>query len=116
MGRYFGTVGYAIAEERMTTDNPPQHTGIWEDRIVEKRYYGDVTNWTNRWASTENVNDDVALTVTISVVADAFAYQNFSRIKYVEFEGAYWKVTSIIPQRPRLILHLGGVYNGPTAN
>jgi len=116
MGRYFGKVGYAITSERMTTDNPPQPTGIWEDTIIEKQYYGDVTNWTSRWTSTENVNDNLSLTVTISIVADAFAYQNFSHIKYVEFEGVYWKVVSIIPQRPRLILHLGGVYNGQTEN
>lgn len=115
MGRYFGKVGYGITAEKMTTDTPPQHTGIFEDTVVEYSYYGDVTNNTSRWTTQDSINDDKTITVTISILADEFAYQNFSRIKYIEFMGEKWKVTSIIPQRPRLILHLGGVWNGNEA-
>lgn len=112
MGRYFGTVGYAISTERMTTDVPPQHTGIFEDVIVEKEYYGDATNLSSRWSSGDQVNDNLQINVNISILADAFAYQNFSRIKYVEYMGVKWKVEKITPERPRLILTLGGEYNG----
>lgn len=115
MGRYFGKVGYSIMSEKMTDDVPPKHTGIFEDTIVEQEYFGDVTNNTSRWTSQDSVNDDKTITVTISILADEFAYQNFSRIKYIEFMGEKWKVTSIIPQRPRLVLHLGGVWNGNEA-
>lgn len=115
MGRYFGKVGYSIMSERMTNDNPPKHTGIFEDTIVEQYYYGDVTNNTSRWTGQDNVNDNKTVTVTISILADEFAIQNFSRIKYVEFMGELWKVSSIIPQRPRLILHISEVWNGNEA-
>ena len=36
-------------------------------------------------------------------------------IKYVEFMDSLWKVTSVDMQYPRLVLSIGGVYNGPQA-
>ena len=113
MGRYFGKVGYAISAERMTDDDPPRHTGIYEDQIVEREYYGEVIKNTSRWNRSEYLNDNLTVNTSISILADEFAYQNFSRIKYVEWMGVKWKVESITPEHPRLTLNLGGEYNGP---
>lgn len=112
MGRYFGKVGYAISVERMTDDDPPRHTGIYEDQIVERQYYGEVIKFTSKWNRAEYLNDDLKINTSISILADEFAYQNCSRIKYVELMGVKWKVDSITPERPRLTLTLGGEYNG----
>jgi hypothetical protein len=35
-------------------------------------------------------------------------------MKYITYEGVRWCISSIQVQRPRLIISLGGVYNGPT--
>jgi hypothetical protein len=34
-------------------------------------------------------------------------------MRYVEWMNARWKITSIDVKRPRVILTIGGVYNGP---
>ena len=102
--RFCGKVGYLTTEET--------RPGIWEDIIVERTYRGDVLNNKSRWEKTEYVNDDIGITSDISILADAFAYQHFSQIKYVEFMGAKWCVNSATPERPRITLTLGGLYNG----
>ena len=47
-------------------------------------------------------------------MADSYAEENFFAIKYVRWMGARWVVTNVEVRRPRLILNLGEVYNGPT--
>ena len=108
MAKFCGIVGYV--ETREKEDQP----GVWEPVITERTYMGDVTQMANSWnTSTETTNDDFMPNNQISVVADPFAYQNFRFIRYVEFMGAKWKVTKATVQRPRLVLTVGGVYNGP---
>ena len=107
MSKWFGKIGYSISEET--------EPGVWEPTIVEREYYGDVTsNRINRQNSGE-VNDRINLANVISIVADPFAYQNCSKMAYAEIMGAKWKITDIEIQHPRLILTIGGVYNGKQA-
>lgn len=105
MAKYFGSVGYAEIKET--------RPGVWVDGITERQYYGDVTRNMRRWQSSENLNDDLTVNNQISIVADPYAYQNFHAIKYVTWMGSRWKVSNIEVQYPRLILEVGGVYNGP---
>lgn len=108
MAKWCGKVGYAITDET--------EPGIWEETIIEREYYGDVISNRYKRQNSENVNEDINLTITISIVADPFAYQHCANMAYVEYMGAKWKVTDIDPtQRPRLILTIGGVYNGEQA-
>lgn len=105
MAKWYGTIGYA--ETKQTSP------GVWRDEITERKYSGDVIRNSNRWsASSESTNDDLNINNQISILADPFAYQNFHSMKYIEFMGAKWKITSVDVQRPRLILTIGGVYNG----
>lgn len=107
MAKYYGTVGYV-----MTVEDPPE-SGIWAEKTIERHYYGDTIEWTSKYsAAVDSTNDNIDITNQISIVADAFAYQNFQYIKYVEYMGAKWKVSTVKVQRPRLILSTGGVYNG----
>jgi hypothetical protein len=48
----------------------------------------------------------------ISIVADAFATENFGYMKYAVVKGVKWRITDIQVQYPRLILMIGGIYNG----
>lgn len=105
--RFHGNIGYGE-----TVETAP---GVWEDTIVERSYYGDVVRNYRRLQETENLNDDISVGNSISVVADAYAYQNFFNMRYISWNGQLWKVSEVEVQRPRLILQLGGVYNGPKA-
>lgn len=104
MNKFYGKIGYAITKE--TTP------GVWVEQIIERSYYGDVIRNIRRLQSSENLNDDINVSNEISIVADAFANQNFHSMRYVEYMGTKWKVSSIEVKYPRLILSMGGVYNG----
>lgn len=105
MARWFGVVGYGTPTQTVS--------GVYEDKITEVQYTGDIIQNTSRWsASSDSTNDDLNVNNRISIVADPFAYQNFHSMKYVEFMGTKWKITNVEVQYPRLILTMGGVYNG----
>jgi hypothetical protein len=105
MARFFDKVGYGTPGELVD--------GVWSDSITERDYYGEVLNTTRFLQESDKVNDDIRLQQRISIVADAFAVENFARIKYVSWMGTLWEVTSVSLERPRLLLTVGGVYNGP---
>ena len=107
MGKWYGKIGYAI-----TVETEP---GLWEEQIIESSYYGDVTTDRRKRQNSGGVNDDINLSNVISIIADPFANQNCSNMVYIEFMGAKWKITDIEVQFPRLILTIGGVYNGEQA-
>lgn len=105
MARYHDVIGYGIESELVD--------GVWADNnITERAYYGDVLSTTRYYESAEKVNDDLRLTQRLSILADAFAYENFSLIKYAMWMGTAWQVTAVTVDRPRLQLTLGGVYHG----
>ena len=102
--KFYGVVAYAITEEVIP--------GKWKERIVEKQYRGDITRVSRRLQSSDKVNDDIRINNEIRILADAFAYQNFQNIRYVVWMGTKWKVESVTVDRPRLVLEIGGEYNG----
>lgn len=102
--KWFGKVGYGFEKETSP--------GVYEIEFIEREYYGDVTNLYSRWVNSENLNDETKIDCKISIIADQFAYEKFPFIKYVEYMGHLWKVSDISPNRPRLALTLGGLYNG----
>lgn len=102
--KYFGNIGYGVTEET--------RPGVHKPRIVEREYYGDIVRNSRRLQDGSKVNDDLNINIILSIVADPFAYQNFHQIKYAEYMGAKWKATSVEPKYPRLMITLGGVYNG----
>ena len=106
MPKFFGKVGFG-----MTQETSP---GVWVDKITERDYRGDITKMVRRLEGSEYLNDNLTVSNTISILADAFANENFFAIRYVQWEGARWKISNVEVQRPRLILTLGEVYNGPT--
>ena len=104
MAKFYGVIGYAIQKETAP--------GVWKDQIVEKNYRGDVILNQQRWQQNEGVNDNLTLDNSISIVADAFAYENFGYIKYIVWNGHKWKIQSLSVNRPRIVLQIGGPYNG----
>lgn len=106
MAKYYGMIGYATFENSVP--------GVTEENFVERPYYGDVLQNYRRLQDSRNVNDDVTLTMRISIVADPYAYENFHNIRYATYMGVKWKVNTIEVANPRIVLNLGGVYNGET--
>ena len=106
MTRFFGRIGYGESIETAP--------GVFQDHIVEYSYYGDVVRNTRNLRQGENLNPDLSVQNSISVVADAYANEHFFAIRYVEWAGVLWTVDNVEVQSPRLLLRLGEVYNGPT--
>lgn len=104
MAKFYGKIGYAS-----TVETKP---GVHEEQIVERSYYGDLIRNTRRLQSADKVNDDINISNEISIVSDPYATNNFHTMRYVVFMGTKWKVSNVEVSYPRLILTLGGVYNG----
>ena len=101
--RYSGRIGYFE-----TVETQP---GYFEEKITPRRYQGDVVRTTKRNQLTTNVNDDIMVNNSLSIVADPYAREHFFQIKCAEWQGTWWEVTSVEVQFPRLILELGGPSN-----
>lgn len=108
MAKYFGKIGFADTIETVP--------GVWKDQIIEHEYYGDITRNMGSYRSnqTNELNENINVSNQISILADPYAFHNFQSIRYIEWMDTRWKVSRVEVQYPRLILELGGVYNGDT--
>jgi hypothetical protein len=107
MARFAGKVGYGISTDK--------GHGVSDLVITERTYMGDVMVNSRRIIEGEKVVSDIQTSNSLSLVVDEFATLYFHAIRYVDWMGVLWVVRSATVQRPRLILTLGGVYNGPKA-
>jgi len=105
MARFHGRVGFGESSE--------VKPGVHADTIIEHLYYGDVVSNRRGLQQGENLNKELTVGNSISIVANAYASEHFFAIRYVEWAGKLWTVTDVEVQAPRLILQLGEVYNGP---
>lgn len=108
MAKFAGIVGYAHQAVEV-------RPGVWVEEIVERFYYGDVLRNSRGLAEVERVNLDISVGNSISIVADAYANEHFFAIRFLEWAGSAWTVTDVTVEPPRLLMRLGGVYNGPRA-
>jgi hypothetical protein len=104
MAKYHGKVGYAELNETAP--------GVWSETIIEREYNGDLLQNSRRLQTTDQVNSDLTISNRISIVADPFAITHFHTMRYAEYAGVKWTVTNAEVAYPRLVLTLGGVYNG----
>lgn len=105
MAKWFGKIGYVSYVQTAPS--------VWRDQETVYEYFGDIKRNTSSWRNNpDSTNDDLTIDVQVSIVADQFAYQHFSSMKWIELYDAKWKIVKVEPQHPRLILTVGGVYNG----
>lgn len=104
MAKFYGVIGY-----ESTAETTP---GVWVEDITERFYYGELVRNTRRLLSSESLNDNINVANEISILSDPFANENFHSMRYVEFMGTKWKISNVEVQYPRLVLTIGGVYNG----
>jgi hypothetical protein len=106
--KFHGKIGYGES-----TEISP---GVFADVIVEYFYYGEVIRNTRALRQGAELNEDIQVANLISIVGNNYALENSFAIRYIEWAGELWTVANVEIQRPRLLLTLGEVYNGPTAS
>lgn len=105
MAKFKGVIGFAETVEK--------EPGVHVETIVQKTYSGDLHRYSRKLEPSGNINDNINISNEISIIADAYANNHFHAMRYVEFAGAKWKVSNVdATKRPRLVLTLGGLYNG----
>lgn len=105
MSKFYGRVGYVHTEETAP--------GVCQEIAIEKLHRGDLIQNLQRPQANGEVNSSITVSNEISIVANPYALENFHSIRYVEYMNSKWAVTSVQVRYPRLILSLGGIYNGP---
>lgn len=88
--------------------------GVYKPEIIEKAYTGDVIRNSRRFDVVNNQqNKNLTTSNRLSIVSDLYLQYNWPSIKYVLWNGVKWEVTSVdVISYPRVLLDLGGVYNG----
>lgn len=107
MARFFGAIGYVLQEETSPD--------VITEKPVERFYKGDLERNTRKLEKSDELNDNVDISNQVSILADPYALNHMFAMRYVKWMGAVWKITSVEVKQPRLILTLGGVYNGKVA-
>lgn len=102
--KWSGKIGFVETKEA--------RPGVWENVTTERNFYGDVIRDIRKNQSSGQVNDDINISNRISIVSNSFVRDNLSFMKYIEFMGAKWKITEVEVQYPRLVLTIGGLWNG----
>lgn len=109
MAKFSGYIGFAKAVEN------PVGSGVYVDSVIEKQYKGDLLKNYVKWQGNDKVNKDISLSNQISIVSDSFANGNLQCMKYVKWKGTYWEIDSVSLEYPRIVISIGGVYNGVKA-
>ena len=104
--RFSGKVGFVMTRETSAD--------VWEPRVTERTYYGDVLARKVRFENGESTNSNLTIGNDISIVADKFAKENLGYMRYVTLGGRKWTVTSATIAYPRITLVLGGLWNEQT--
>lgn len=108
MALFYGPIGF------VETVEDPAGSGIWIEVPVEKNYRGEIQRNTKRWDSGDKINPNLNISNSISILADPYVSNHLNAIRYIKWLGGYWEITSVDVEFPRLLLSIGGVYNGPT--
>lgn len=104
MPRYAGKIGY------YTGNRIQSEPGVYEEEVKERPYRGDIQRVSRKTANGETVNPNVSVNHQVSIVGDAYAFNNFFNIRYVWWAGVKWLVGTIEVARPRLILYIGSEF------
>lgn len=106
MAKFFGKIGYS------NTVDDPTRPGISIEEIIEKTHSGDIRKNFNKWVEGDDLNPDITISNKVSIVANSFSIDNLHKMRYIILKTGIWEITSAEIIRPRIILNIGGVYNG----
>lgn len=105
--KFSGKIGFWIRD----IETKP---GVYKPGIIEKPYTGDVLRNVRTFQSVENQqNENLKVNNRLSIISDLYVQKNWASIKYVLWNNVKWSVKSVdVSNYQRVILELGGVYNG----
>lgn len=103
MARFYGKVGFVFGHVEITP-------GVWKPAMAERSYFGDVMKRRLSWEKGESINDNIKIGNQFSILADEFAERNMYAMKWIEWKGIKWKISSVEIERPRMILTISDVY------
>lgn len=104
MAKYSGLVGYSTQAETAP--------GVWKTVDNSRLMKGDFYMESSRHQSGDKVNDDISLNHRISLMADEWVMKNYPLMRWIEIDGIKWEITSVELKRPRIVVNVGGLYNG----
>ena len=104
MSKWHGYIGYIHQEE-----TAPE---VYIPSVIEREKSGELLKNRQQITSGYGANPDVRVQNQISIVADQFDRTNLQDLRYLIWDSQYWAVESAIVEPPRLIVTLGGVWNG----
>lgn len=104
--KFVGRVGFFVGEEETTP-------GIIRPVIEERHYVGEVIRNNRRFQSvSDSQNDNLTINNQISILSDLYVQTNWNSIRYIVWNNERWKVNQVELAYPRIILEIGGVFNG----
>jgi len=105
VARFYGAIGI----KRPAVEITP---GVYKITIDERMMVGDILNKPVRWSGGELSQDSVKANHVVSLIASESMMEDFTEVAYIIWQSKKWTVTSVEYVRPRVLLTLGGVYNG----
>lgn len=106
--KFYGIVGFYVGD----VETAP---GVWKQKILKKTYVGELKQNIRRWQTEDQQNEKLRVNNSITILSDLYARQNCNSIRYVIYNGIKFKVSSVTINYPRIILEIGGVYDGEDA-
>ena len=106
MAKFHGLIGFVTVEESETAP------GVHSEVVTERPCSGDILRNTRRWENSQKINEDLNIDNRFSILADEYVITHSYAMRYLKLGEVSWKILSFEIERPRIILTVGGVYNG----
>lgn len=104
MAKYAGNMGFVVETE--------VSPGVWSATEIIRKVRGDIIGAGHSYDGGNRINDNITLQHRISVVGDSYLLDHFHELRWVEVRGIKWEVSGVSFSRPRLVITLGGIFNG----
>lgn len=108
MAKFYGQIGFGFEEE--------VSPGVFDYVVVEKPYFGEVVRDALDSVGGSTVLGERKTANAFRIVGDGYSQDHFYDMKYILWIGRYWEIRQVeIQDRVRMLIRIGGVWNGPTA-
>lgn len=107
MARFCGMIGFSTSSNE-SEDEP----SVYTEDIYEKKYTGIILQEYDNHSNKTTINTDIHLGHRFSIIMDPYASQNVHNLRYIEYMGTRWTITSVEIKYPRLIISIGEVWRG----
>lgn len=107
MAKFYGAIGYVETQETKPD--------VFDEVPIERMYKGELIRNTRRTENQQAINDSINISNQISILADPYARNHIFAMRYVKWMGTAWKISDVSVEYPRLVLSIGGIYHGRTA-